>query len=560
MDYTPTWGLLASASEVELYVNPIKVLVVAILLFAWAYAAQWIDRDTDTVKTKREQWNLIVLAGAAVGFLVLFVGPWSGGLFLGGVVAWLMIAGGAMFSYILHRNSRVVPTARVLTIGHVKRIFSGGSEQKKVADKGIRVKLQDQKGNALPPPADAQAAAITELVQDFLYELLWRRASDAELNLEKDRYRLTYRIDGVAAENNEGIPLEDGEKIIKYLKTAAGLNVEEIRRPQTGKIRAALLSHTGEIGHTEVQTSGTTAGEKLRLRIGAGTSLLRLHELGMSPPRLEVLKKDILAKHTGLFVISAPTQNGLTTTQYAILRSHDAYMHNIHTIERRKLLDLDNVTQQIYEGTNTDVNFARMLQSILRREPDIVMVGECEDRETAQIASRAAADDRKIYLGMRAKDCFDALQKYLTYVEDNKIASKALKGILNQRLTRILCDQCREAFKPDEATLKKLNLPVDKIEKFYRPPSEQKLDRKGKPIVCLKCQGTGYVGRTGIFELLVVTDDVAKLIAEGGSIERIKAECRKAKMYYLQEEGLLKVIDGTTSMNEVLRCLKAAEK
>lgn len=559
MVYSSHWGLLASASEVELYVNPIKALVVVVLLFGWAYAAQWIDRDTDTVKTKREQWNLIVLSGATVGFLVLFVGPWSGGMFLGGVVAWLMIAGGAMFSYILHRNSRVVPAARVLTIGHLKRTFVKGGE-KKTSDKGIRVKLQDHKGNALQPPADAEAGRIFDLVQDFLYELLWRRASDAELNLEKDRYQLAYRIDGVAAENSEGLPLEDGEKIIRFLKTAAGLNVEEIRRPQTGKIHAALLGHTGEIGHTEVRTSGTTAGEKLRLRIGAGTTLVRLHELGISPPRLESLKKEVLAKHSGLFLLSAPSQNGLTTTQYAVLRSHDAYMHNIHAIERRKLLDLDNVTQQVYEGTNTDVNFARMLQSILRREPDIVMVGECEDRETAQIATRAAADDRKIYLGIRAKDAFDALQKYLAFVEDNKLAAKALRGVMNQRLTRILCDQCREAFKPDEPTLKKLNLPVDKIEKFYRPPSEQKLDRKGKPIVCLKCQGTGYVGRTGVFELLIVTETVAKLIAEGAPIERIKAECRKNKMYYLQEEGLLKVIDGTTSMNEILRCLKVAEK
>lgn len=554
-----TPALLASASEVELYVSPVKVLTVVVLLFAWACAAQWIDRDTDTVKTRREQWNLIVLSGAAVAFLVLFLGPWSGGLFFGGLVAWLMIAGGAMFAYIVHRNSRVVPAARVLTAGHLKRLFSR-SDQDKAVDKGIRVKLQDQKGNPIPAPADAEEGRVYDLVQNFLYELLWRRASDAELNLEKDRYRLTYRIDGVAAENAEGVPLEDGEKIIRFLKRAAGLNIEEVRRPQTGKIRAALLAHTGEIGHTEVQTSGTTAGEKLRLRIGAGAALLRLHEMGIAPPRLEVLKKDILAKHTGLLLVSAPAQNGLTTTQYAILRSHDAYMHNIHTIERRKLLDLDNITQQVYEGTNTDVNFARMLQSILRREPDIVMVGECEDRETAQIATRAAADDRKIYLGMRARDSFDALQKYLVWVEDNKLAAKALRGVMNQRLVRILCDQCREAFKPDEATLKKLNLPVEKIEKFYRPPTEQKLDRKGKPILCLKCQGTGYVGRTGVFELLVVTEEVARLIAESAPIERVKAECRKNKMYYLQEEALLKVIDGTTSMNEVLRCLKTSEK
>ena len=244
----------------------------------------------------------------------------------------------------------------------------------------------------------------------------------------------------------------------------------------------------------------------------------------------------------------------------AVVRGHDAYLNNIHTLERRTLTELDNVTQKVYEGQNNDVNFARMLQSVLRREPDIVLVGECEDRETAQIASRAAAEDRKIYMGMHAKDGFEALSRYLGYLDDNPLASHALLGVVNQRLIRLLCTECREAFRPDPGTLKKLNLPADKIDKFYRPPTEPAVDKKGKPIVCTKCQGTGYAGRTGVFEVLVVDDAVRSLIAEGAQVNRIKAQCRKNKMYYLQEEGLLKVIDGTTSMNEVLRCLQDGAK
>ena len=201
-----------------------------------------------------------------------------------------------------------------------------------------------------------------------------------------------------------------------------------------------------------------------------------------------------------------------------------------------------------------------MLQTVVRREPDVVMVGECEDRETAQVAAGAALDDRKIYLGMRGKDCFDTLSKYLSLVDDNPSAAQALLAVLNQRLVRILCTECREAFRPDPNTLKKLNLPVDKIERFYRPPSEPLVDKKGRPIVCPNCQNTGYVGRTGVYELLVVDDAIKTLIAEGASINRIKSQCRKNKMYYLQEEGLLKVIDGTTSMNEILRVLRDGTK
>jgi type II secretory ATPase GspE/PulE/Tfp pilus assembly ATPase PilB-like protein len=235
-------------------------------------------------------------------------------------------------------------------------------------------------------------------------------------------------------------------------------------------------------------------------------------------------------------------------------------MNMIHSLERRPLTELDNVTQQRFDGANTDVNYARMLQTVLRREPDIVMVGECEDRETAMLATRASAENRKIYMGLQAKDSFDALGRYLSLLGDNQLAAKALLGVVNQRLVRLLCMECREAFQPDPATLKKLNLPADKIERLYRPPTEQKVSKRGKPIVCQKCQGSGYLGRTGVFELLVVDGAVRKLVAEGAPINRIKSQCRKNKMYYLQEEALLMVISGKTSMNEVLRCLRGGEE
>jgi type II secretory ATPase GspE/PulE/Tfp pilus assembly ATPase PilB-like protein len=235
-------------------------------------------------------------------------------------------------------------------------------------------------------------------------------------------------------------------------------------------------------------------------------------------------------------------------------------MNRIHTLERRILTTVDNITQEKYEGGNADVNYARALQAILRREPDIVVVGECEDRETAMVATRAAAGDRKVYMGIHAKDCFEAVSKYLTFLNDNRLAATALLGVLNQRLIRILCEECREAFEPDPATLKKLNLPADKIDKFYRPPSEVRKDRRGREISCPRCQGTGYVGRTGIFELLTVDAAIRRLFVEGAPMNRVKAQCRKNKMYYLQEEGLLKVIDGTTSMNEILRCLRVNDK
>ncbi len=555
-----TNDFLAAAADAKLYVDPIKVAVSVALLYAWAWAALWADRDTDVVKTRRERWSLIVLSGGLVAYLVYFVPPWSAGLFYLGVTFWLLIGGGSLLAYIVHRNGRVVPELRVLTVSHLKRSLPGsGGAGKARSDKGLRIRLIDHEGKFVEMPDTPDKLKSFELVQDFLHEVFWRRVSDLDMAPDKEGYRVVYRIDGVAAERPDTISLENGEHIVRFLKQLAGLNVEEMRRPQTGRIQAGLLSAQRDPGFTEVRTSGSTAGERLMLRVQSGPALLRLPEMGFAAARQEIVK-GFLGKHTGLLLISAPPKHGLTTTEYGILRSHDAYMNNIYALERNKLVDLDNITQQVYEGTNTDVNFARMLQTVLRREPDIVLVGECEDRDTARIATRAAAEDRKVYMGLHAKDCFDALSKLQAFLEDNALMAKALVGVINQRLMRLLCTECREAFQPDAEMLKKLNLPADKIERFYRPPSEQKLDRKGQPVLCPQCQGTGYVGRVGVYEVLDVKPEVSALIAEGAPINRIKAECRKNKMYYLQEEGLLKVIDGSTSLNEVLRCLGANEK
>ncbi len=559
MEILGSFAMLAASLDAGRYADPIKIGVIVVLFLGWAAAAQWVDRDTTVVKTKREQWNGIILSGGGVAAFVLFIPPiWHGQLFIAGVAIWLLLSGGPLVAYVMHRNGRVLPGARILTVGHAKRLVGGGEKRKKVKDKGQSVRIEDHKGAFVELPDDPEEAEAFQAVQDFLFDMLWRRASDIDLVAGKEKYRFVYRIDGVATENPDGLSPEKGERIFRFLKKIAGLNTEEIRRPQTGSITAALLSQEGSAGKTEVFTSGTTAGERMRLRIGSGPTLMRLHELGMASARLEVMKK-CLAKHHGLVLITGPAKNGMTTTQYAILKGHDAYMNNIHALERRPLTELDNITQRKYEGGNTDVNYARMLQTVLRKEPDIIMVGECEDRETALIATRAGAEKKKIYLGFKASDTFDALAQYIKFVNDTKLVAKILVAVLNQRLVRILCTECKEAFEPDPATLKKLNLPADKIEHFYRPPTIEE-GAKRKPKTCPHCQGSGYFGRTGIFELLVVDAAVAKLIAEGAPISRIKSQCRKNKMYYLQEEGLLKVIDGTTSMNEILRSLRTDGK
>lgn len=536
------------------YFSFVKMAVVAVLVVGWAFACQWVDVDTERVKTKREQWNLIVLSGGVTGLFVLFFVPWPGPLFFLGLAFFLLLAGGGLVAYVVHRNGRVVANVRVLTGAHARRVLAGlKGEKKEKQDKGTRVLLNTPDGQSVKRPPDPQEAEAYDDLQDFLFEAFWRRATEVDLAIGNEKVRVVFRIDGVPSERANGVTVETADRVISYMKKLAGLNPEERRRPQTGHLQAALLADAGNPARLEITTSGAVTGERLRLKVQSRAQLKRLEELGMAEARVKALR-ELIEQPAGLILFSGPRHNGVTTTQYAVMRHHDAFMQNLHSIEKAPLLELDNITQHKYRN-DPEVSYARQVQTVLRREPDVLMIGECEDRETARLAGQAAAE-KKIYLAVEAGSCVDALARFLALTEDPPLVAKTLLGVVNQRLLRILCTTCRQSYRPDEKLLRKANLPADKIETFYRQPTEPILDKRGREIICQTCQGSGYVGRTGVFELLVADKAIRALIAEGAAMNAVKAQARKNRMHYLQEEGLLKVIDGTTSLNEVLRGLR----
>ncbi len=550
---------LAELPAFGAHFNPFKVLAIAVLVIAWFFGCQWVDRDTDVVKTRRERWNIIVLAAGLLGLALLFLPPWQGSAFFLGLSFWVLLAGGGQLAYVVHRNGRVVLDQRVLTLGHVKRLLaredSGPSTK---LDRGQRIHLADHEDNIVTRPADREEAALYDAGQDFLFDVLWRRALVAEVIAGKEKVRVVYKIDGVVADRSDLLTPEDASLVLRYVKHLAGLNPEEVRRPQDGRIAAGLLIDSGDLNKLQVLTSGSTAGERLRITVEQPAARKRLVDLGMFPQRMEKLKP-VLRLPVGLVVLSGPRESGVTTTQYAVLREHDAFIQNVHTLERKRIYELDNITQAIH-NPEEDVAYSRRLQSVLRREPDVVGVADCNDRETAKIAVRAAAENRKIYLELEGKSAFDTLARLMGLVEDNAMTAKALLAIVNQRLVRILCSACRQSFKPDEKLLRKANIPANKVENFHRPPTEPILDRKGREIICQSCQGSGYVGRTGVFEVFIVDDECRKLIAAGAPIKQIKGQARKGKMYHLDEEGLLKVIEGVTSLDEIIRVLRDEKK
>jgi type II secretory ATPase GspE/PulE/Tfp pilus assembly ATPase PilB-like protein len=223
-------------------------------------------------------------------------------------------------------------------------------------------------------------------------------------------------------------------------------------------------------------------------------------------------------------------------------------------LEREPSGELQNITQEVFtpsdSGTTT---FARRLEAMLRTEPDIIGVSGCTDKESALLCCKAARENKLAYVTMEADSVLQALDKWIQMVEDSAAAMGILVGISNQRLVRKLCEGCKEAYTPDQELLKKFNIPADKAKAFYRA-GKVRYDKRGKAITCEKCQGTGYVGRMGVFEIIRINDQLRRSILSL-KLPEIARQFRNAKMLYLQEQMLKRVLAGTTSINEMIRVL-----
>ncbi len=190
---------------------------------------------------------------------------------------------------------------------------------------------------------------------------------------------------------------------------------------------------------------------------------------------------------------------------------------------------------------------------------DIIGVADCKNTETARVACAAAKDGKIVYVTLKADNVLRALGKWMKLVGDRNLAVENLLGISNQRLLRKLCDECKQAYGPNRELLRKFNIPAEKAKAFYRPGKLQ-YPRHGKPITCEDCQGTGFLGRTGVFETITIDDELRNAIKQAKSLSEIGNQFRRAKMLYLQEQALRKVVGGTTSINEVVRILSTPKK
>jgi len=377
-------------------------------------------------------------------------------------------------------------------------------------------------------------APIIRLVNVVLTQALRRLASDIHIEPYEKEIKVRFRIDGILYEIFS-LPKRFQAHIVSRLKVMANLDIAEKRLPQDGRIKIKVANKTVDI---RISVIPMAYGERIVLRLlDKSISILGLAEMGMAQKRLEIFEK-LINKNTGILLVTGPTGSGKTTTLYAALNRINSMEKNIITIEDPIEYELKGVGQ-IQVNPKTELTFARGLRSVLRHDPDIIMVGEIRDLETVEIAIQASLTGHLVFSTLHTNDATGALTRLVDMGVEPFLIASSLLAVLAQRLVRRICPDCKEPFHPEEATLEELGLPKDQV--FYHGRG------------CEACMQSGYRGRSGIFELLVMDNDTRHLLTSGADSVKMKDMAVRNGMATLFEDGLLKVKTGLTTLNEVLR-------
>lgn len=529
------------------YFSPLKIGAMLILVLPWLYMAPWVHRDSKHISAPSGVWAGGYLGAGAAAVLFWMLVP----VYILGLLVYIVVVAATLGSYIVYRNGRVEEGDKIGTADFFTSRRSRAAASVEVVQ---QVTVYDGHGRVVRPPRDdspPQEKIAYNAVQDFLIDVVYHRASEIDLSPSGRHGRVRLVIDGVMSEL-EPLDMPTSESIIQFLKAAGQMDTNERRRPQRGQISLDLAGKRTDIVMT---TAGTTGGQRMQLRVVQEVVRTKLDELGIAPDVLDRVRAACKGPG-GLLIVAGKARNGVTSTLYSLLRDQDAFTKQLVTLESRKVVDLENISHHEYDKAE---NLAGNLATLSRRDPDVIMVDSCPDAATAEVIRKIAAD-KLVLLGMAARDSFTALARWVQLCGDAGAATKPLKGVLCQVLLRKLCSECREHYSPDPQMIAKANLAGRNTDSFYRKPVRPQLDEKGRPIVCTTCQNSGYFGRTGAFEYIEVTDDIRSLITSTTDLRRIKSACRKNGMRNLQEAALDKVIEGVTSVKEVIRVTQEAKK
>jgi len=385
---------------------------------------------------------------------------------------------------------------------------------------------------------DTSEAPIIKLVNHIISQSIKARASDIHIEPYQNSFTVRYRVDGILYDLLTP-PKWIQPALISRVKVMAKMNIAEKRLPQDGRFDVKVGDQDIDL---RVSTIPTAFGERVVMRLlNKSGSLLELQDLGLTPQRLKLVKQ-LVSNPNGIILVTGPTGSGKTTTLYAVLSSINKPDINIITIEDPVEYQIKGISQ-IQVNPKIGLSFARGLRSIVRQDPDVILVGEIRDQETAEIAVQSALTGHLVFSTLHTNDSASAITRLVDMGVEPFLISSSVLAVMAQRLVRELCDYCKQPYRPNEVYLDSIGV----------SPEQFSRGQVYKAVGCENCFHTGYRGRLGIFEIMVMSDELKTLILQTFDSNRIKSVAQKQKMVTLRQDGIIKVLGGRTTLEEVLR-------
>lgn len=525
-----------------------------LLTVAWTAICIWVEEDARTVLGKSSPWS----TGFLIVGIALFLSTYFWGFMLLPLFT-LLIPIGLQF-YVIVRDRRVSADEKIMSrqfasrtaiyiaekIGVEGAIIEWLEEVASSEQEAPKVQFLKKDGSTIDSQnsrsLDKESSRSVKVLEEVFSKAIELRATDVHLDpKESGEIMVRCRVDGVMGQLM-GVSGSDARGMISALKVLGDMDIAERRRPQDGTFVVVSGAERFDI---RAATGPTSFGEKMVLRLldaSGGVVKQGVKSLGMRDTVQNSLES-IIHQPNGMLIVCGPTGSGKTTTLYTALGEIDTLSRNIVTIEDPIEYRLDNISQTAVNPA-ADLTFANILRSVLRQDPDVILVGEVRDQETAEIAMRAAMTGHFVFTTIHANDTATTITRLLDIGIEASLIQSALTGILAQRLVRVLCNECKEPERLPDELRKKMRIPAGKDVPIYK--------QKG----CPACHGTGYKGRIGIHELLILDSAIRELIVGSPSIESIRSTARKEGMKTLYEAGLAKVIAGVTSLEELKRVAK----
>ncbi len=385
---------------------------------------------------------------------------------------------------------------------------------------------------------DTSDAPVIKLVNLMLSQAVRDNASDIHIESCKDRVKIRKRVDGILYDMYSA-PKHAQGKLISRIKIMARMDIAERRLPQDGRIEIRIADKNVDL---RVSTLPTAFGERVVMRLLDKSSvLLSLTDIGMSDRDLAIFNDLIKASH-GIILVTGPTGSGKTTTLYSALSEINRPDINIITVEDPIEYQIDGISQ-MQVNAKINLTFANGLRTIVRQDPDVILIGEIRDLETAEIAIQSALTGHLVFSTLHTNDAASAVTRLIDMGIESFLVTSSVNAILAQRLVRKICDNCREEYEPTDGELATIGLSREQL--------------AGRPLQrgsgCPECLNTGYRGRLGIFELMLLDQDLKSLILATSDAGQISRQARKNGMLTLREDGINKILAGITTIEEVFR-------